>query len=65
MGSKEVIDGDQKHTDTYYMLPGEQRTTEVHTTVKEAKKYDGIGPVDQSTGMPIGFRSVCIFVFLN
>ena len=58
VGSRDAVDGGSKVTDTYYVMPGRERTVETRTTVKEASKYDGIGPVDESTGMPVGFRSV-------
>ena len=59
VGSRDVMDGGGgKVTDTYYVMPGQERTVETRTVVKEAGKYDGIGPVDAATGMPVGFRSV-------
>ena len=59
VGSRDVIDDTgARVVDTYYMLPGEERTTERRVTVKDAPKVKGIGPVDSNTGMPTGFRSV-------
>ena len=58
VGSRDVIDDTgARVVDTYYMLPGEERT-ERRTVVRDAPKVKGIGPVDSKTGMPTGFRSV-------
>ena len=57
MATKEMVDGDVKHTDTYYMLPGEKTTT-TRTIEKKAPKYAGVGPKDKTTGMPVSLRTV-------
>jgi len=56
MGTKEVMEGDQKHTDTFYLLPGEkgrQEQTKVAKVETKDKTYEGIGPTDEQTGIPI------------
>ena len=58
VGSKDTVEGDKKHTDTYYLLPGETTTETKVTKKSETPVYDGIGPVDTKTGMPTGFRKV-------
>jgi hypothetical protein len=55
VGTKELVEGDLKHTDTFYLLPGEKEET-TKTIEKKAPKYQGAGPMDKS-GMPIGLRT--------
>lgn len=57
MGTKETVDGDVKHTDTYYMTPGEKTTTTT-TIEKKAPRVSGVGPRDNDTGMPVSLRMV-------
>ena len=53
---KEQVEGDVKHTDTYYMVPSGEKKTTKKVTEKKAKKYEGIGPTDE--GLPIALRQV-------
>ncbi|XP_048256892.1 serine/arginine repetitive matrix protein 2-like isoform X8 [Haliotis rufescens] len=55
LGKKDVVDGDQVHTDTYYAQPTTEETTTTKTVEHRPKKYDGIGPLDQE-GVPLAFR---------
>ncbi len=57
MGTKETVEGDMKHTDTYYTVPGESHKIQVVTTTGEKKVFPGIGPTDQS-GLPLAPRMV-------
>lgn len=57
LGKKDVVDGDQVHTDTYYAKPTTEETTTTKTVEHRPKKYDGIGPLDQE-GVPLAFRKV-------
>ncbi|XP_070544042.1 uncharacterized protein [Ptychodera flava] len=52
-----TVEGDVIHTDTYYpvKVPGSTETT--RRVVRQSGKYEGIGPVDTESGMPIGLRS--------
>ena len=60
MGTKEVLEGDKKHTDTFYLLPGEKGQQEKRVAKVESKEktYQGIGPTDEQTGIPIVPRGV-------
>ncbi|XP_067672537.1 sorbin and SH3 domain-containing protein 1-like isoform X5 [Haliotis asinina] len=55
LGKKEVVDGNQVHTDSYYAQPTTEETTTTKTVEHRPKKYDGIGPLDQE-GVPLAFR---------
>lgn len=63
LGSKETLEGNMKHTDSYYAMPTEQKTTTSKVVETKLKKYEGIGPVDEQ-GMPLAFRMVR-FEFLH
>ncbi|XP_022081121.1 uncharacterized protein LOC110973912 isoform X4 [Acanthaster planci] len=51
---KQTVEGDVIHTDTYY--PVKTREVTKKTVHKEAPRYQGIGPKDE-TGLPIGLRA--------
>ncbi|XP_071830139.1 uncharacterized protein [Apostichopus japonicus] len=60
---KITIDGDQIHTDTYYPMEDKPKheTTNLNDETKQrivqkAPTYEGIGPRDQESGMPLGLR---------
>lgn len=57
MGTKEVIEGDKKHTDSFYLIPGEKET-ETKTETKTAPKVIGVGPKEKETGIPLSLRKV-------
>nr|XP_006813065.1 PREDICTED: titin-like [Saccoglossus kowalevskii] len=52
-----TVEGDLVHTDTYYpvKVPGTVETG--RRMVRQTATYDGIGPVDNESGMPIGLRT--------
>ncbi|KAL3877382.1 hypothetical protein ACJMK2_035100 [Sinanodonta woodiana] len=56
LGKSTMVEGDVKHTDTYYAVPTEEKTTTTKVIEQGQKKYDGIGPVDDDSGMPLSFR---------
>ncbi|XP_064625420.1 uncharacterized protein LOC135486484 isoform X8 [Lineus longissimus] len=56
VGSKDHVDGEVKHTDTYYILPSGEKQVTSTKTEKKAPKYEGIGPTNEA-GLPIAFRS--------
>ena len=59
VGTEEKVDGDTKQTDTYYLAPAiDERVVERRVVEKKAPRYQGIGPTDKKTGMPVGLRSV-------
>jgi hypothetical protein len=66
IGSKESVDGEVKHTDTYYILPSGEKQVTSTKTEKKAPKYEGIGPTNDA-GLPIAFRSVrsIRFIFVS
>ncbi|XP_072050069.1 LOW QUALITY PROTEIN: uncharacterized protein [Amphiura filiformis] len=51
----QTVEGDVIHTDTYYPMQ-KVVTTKKQRKVVEAPTYEGIGPRDQSTGLPLGLR---------
>ncbi|PIK45476.1 putative vinexin isoform X11 [Apostichopus japonicus] len=60
---KITIDGDKIHTDTYYPMEDKPKheTTNLNDETKQrivqkAPTYEGIGPRDQESGMPLGLR---------
>lgn len=53
-----TIEGDQEHTDTYYVTPTKEETTATTTVERKPVVYEGIGPVDKE-GVPLAFRKVC------
>ncbi|KAK2160622.1 hypothetical protein LSH36_129g05063 [Paralvinella palmiformis] len=54
VGTKEIIEGDKKHMDTYYLLPGDKDHSRSRRIVeRKTTKYEGIGPTDEVTGVPI------------
>ncbi|KAJ8318284.1 hypothetical protein KUTeg_003375 [Tegillarca granosa] len=55
ISEKSTVDGDVKHTDTYYAMPTQQETTETQVVEKKPIIYEGIGPTDDK-GMPLAFR---------
>ena len=57
VGTNEIVDGDMKHIDTYYMAPSEETVTTVRKIEKKAPKYEGIGP-QTGEGMPTGLKTV-------
>ena len=61
LGKSESMDGDVKHTDTYYAVPTEEKSTTRTEVVspRSPKRYDDIGPIDDESGMPLAFRQVC------
>jgi hypothetical protein len=58
LGKSESMEGDVKHTDTYYAVPSEEKTTVTTTKVSSPKRYEDIGPIDEESGMPLSFRKV-------
>ena len=59
VGTKEIIEGDKKHMDTYYLLPGDKDHSRSRRIVeRKTTKYEGIGPTDEATGVPIIPRGV-------
>ncbi|XP_060598250.1 uncharacterized protein LOC132752021 isoform X18 [Ruditapes philippinarum] len=56
LGKSESMEGDVKHTDTYYAVPSEEKTTVTTTKVSSPKRYEDIGPIDEESGMPLSFR---------
>ena len=61
LGKSESMDGDVRHTDSYYAVPTEEKAptrTEV-VSPRSPKRYDDIGPIDDESGMPLAFRQVC------
>ncbi len=60
VGSHDTFEGDKKHTDTYYLLPGDSpsQTRTVRTTEKRTTRYEGVGPTDAKTGVPLVPRGV-------
>ena len=59
VGTKEIIEGDKKHMDTYYLLPGDKDHSRSRRIVeRKTTKYEGIGPTDEVTGVPIIPRGV-------
>ena len=57
LGEKVTVEGDQKHTDTFYAVPTEEKTTTTRTVEHKPLVYDGIGPLDNE-GVPLAFRKV-------
>jgi hypothetical protein len=57
MGTQEVVDGDQKHTDSFYLVPG-SKESETKTEVKTSPKVFGVGPKEKDTGIPLSLRKV-------
>ena len=57
LGKSESMDGDVKHTDTYYAVPTEEEESKT-TTIHSPKHYEDIGPLDEESGMPLAFRKV-------
>ena len=57
IGTKETIEGDQKHTDSYYVQPTEEKTSTTKVVEQKPKIFEGIGPVDKD-GLPLAFRKV-------
>lgn len=64
---KITIDGDKIHTDTFYPMEDKpkQETTSLSGETKtkiiqKAPTYEGIGPRDRDSGMPLGLRQVCL-----
>lgn len=58
LGKSESMEGDVKHTDTYYAVPSDEKPTVRTETVSSPKRYEDIGPIDQESGMPLSFRQV-------
>ncbi|XP_053392594.1 sorbin and SH3 domain-containing protein 1-like isoform X12 [Mercenaria mercenaria] len=57
LGKSESMEGDVKHTDTYYAVPSDEKPSTVTTTkVSSPKRYEDIGPIDEESGMPLSFR---------
>ncbi|KAL4239958.1 Sorbin and SH3 domain-containing protein 1 [Mactra antiquata] len=58
LGKSESMEGDVKHTDTYYAVPTEDKPMTTTTTekVSSPKRYEDIGPIDEESGMPLSFR---------
>lgn len=53
------MEGDIKHTDTYYAVPTEEKQMTTTTEkVSSPKRYEDIGPIDEESGMPLSFRKV-------
>lgn len=56
LGTKETIEDGLKHTDDYYGVPVEEKTSK-KKVIEQKKKYEGIGPLDNQ-GIPLAFRMV-------
>ncbi|CAI9722468.1 sorbin and SH3 domain-containing 1-like isoform X3 [Octopus vulgaris] len=54
LGTKETIEDGLKHTDDYYGVPVEEKTSK-KKVIEQKKKYEGIGPLDNQ-GIPLAFR---------
>eukprot|EP00106_Octopus_bimaculoides_P002731 XP_014770173.1 PREDICTED: sorbin and SH3 domain-containing protein 1-like isoform X11 [Octopus bimaculoides] len=54
LGTKETIEDGLKHTDNYYGVPVEEKTSK-KKVIEQKKKYEGIGPLDNQ-GIPLAFR---------
>ena len=61
LGKSESMDGDVKHSDTYYAVPTEEKapTRNEVMSPRSPKRYEDIGPLDDESGMPLAFRQVC------
>ena len=57
LGEKVTVEGDTQHTDTFYAVPTEEKTTTTKTVEQKPLVYEGIGPVDKE-GVPLAFRKV-------
>ncbi|XP_074647550.1 uncharacterized protein LOC141903346 [Tubulanus polymorphus] len=55
MGTKETREGDVKHKDEYYLIPG-KKVVDKTTVEKKAPHYEGVGPINEQ-GVPIAMRS--------
>ena len=55
MGTRETVDGDVKHLDTFYLLP-EEKTVTTRVIEKKAPKVEGIGPKEE--GVPTALKTV-------
>ncbi|ESO89031.1 hypothetical protein LOTGIDRAFT_228968 [Lottia gigantea] len=55
IGKVERVEGDQKHTDTYYTTKTVEEEASSKVIEQKPKIFDGIGPVDQE-GVPLAFR---------
>ena len=64
LGKSETMEGDVKHTDTYYAVPTEEKESKMATTLHSPKRYEDIGPLDQESGMPLAFRRVSLYSFI-
>ncbi|XP_052767527.1 serine/arginine repetitive matrix protein 2-like isoform X6 [Mya arenaria] len=59
LGKSESVEGDVRHTDSYYAVPTEDTPpVQAHSEMKVSspKRYEDIGPIDQESGMPLSFR---------